>query len=97
MITHHPFDYGALDFLSSCARQKTIKAVCGARVPFANARAHLPVSCPSCRATLAQHIADARAFRAQANADTSPAAVHVRAMADLLDKRAADLSAVLAR
>lgn len=60
MITHHPFDHGRLDLLSSLARQKTIKAECGKRVPFASARAGAHVSCPACRASLQRRIADAR-------------------------------------
>lgn len=60
MFTHHPFDHGRLDFLSSLAGQKTIKAECGQRVAFASARANLPITCPSCRTRLAERIASAR-------------------------------------
>lgn len=47
-INHQPWDDNALRFLGELTRQKSIKSYCGKRVPFTQANADLPITCPVC-------------------------------------------------
>lgn len=49
---HYPFDDGALHTLGVLTHQKTIKSLCGKRVPFIQADAKAHIDCPHCRAQL---------------------------------------------
>lgn len=94
MVTHFPWDDGAISGTWLSVGQKTIKGQCGKRVAFSTMTLTGAVTCPGCRAKMQADAYDLEQFAVK---ETHSDSEHIRNFATTLGAKAKHFREVLAR